>query len=448
MSEKTLPAGKGKKLDLGAKGMRSTKLFTALVVVLALLLGIVGMASAQEGVSGDLEIFSWWTGGGEAAGLEALIAEFQAQNPDINIINSAVAGGSGVNAKAVLTTRMLGGDPPDTFQVHAGQELNALWVAAGRMEPLNDLYEANGWMDQFPQGLLDMISDDEGNIYSVPVNIHRSNVMWYVPANLEEWGVTVPTSWDEFISETCPALQTAGVVPLAVGENWTQSHLWESVALAQLGVDGYNGLWDGTTNWTGPESLAAWEMYGAILDCANADTMNGLTWQDASQMVTNGEAAFNIMGDWAAGYFLELGLEPETDFAWAPSPGTEGTFMMLSDTFGLPVGAPHPDAVRAWLSFLGSPEAQDIFNPIKGSLPANTTADIGNADLYNAYFQDAYEDWTSNEIVGSQRHGAAAPQAFDSGFLNIIAQFQSDRDATTAAANAAALAIQTGIGGM
>ena len=199
--------------------MRSTKLFTTLVVMLSLMLGIVGMASAQDGVSGDLEIFSWWTGGGEAAGLEALIAEFQAQNPDVNIINSAVAGGSGVNAKAVLTTRMLGGDPPDTFQVHAGQELNALWVAAGRMEPLNDLYEANGWMDQFPQGLLDMISDDEGNIFSVPVNIHRSNVMWYVPANLEEWGVTAPTSWDEFVSETCPTLQEAGIVPLAIGEN-------------------------------------------------------------------------------------------------------------------------------------------------------------------------------------------------------------------------------------
>jgi glucose/mannose transport system substrate-binding protein len=123
---------------------------------------------------------------------------------------------------------------------------------------------------------------------------------------------------------------------------------------------------------------------------------------------------------------------------------------MRSDRFAMPSGAPNPEAARAWLSFLGSAEAQDIFNPLKGSLPANTTADIGNAELYNAYFQSAYEDWTTNVIVGSQRHGAVAPQAFDSGFLNIIAQFQGDRDATTAAANAGALAIQTGMigGGM
>ena len=313
------------------------------------------------------------------------------------------------------------------------------------MEPLNDLYKANGWMDQFPEGLLKLISDSEGNIYSVPVNIHRSNVMWFVPSKLTEWGVTVPKDWDEFVTTTCPALQAKGVTPIAVGENWTQSHLWESVALGTLGVDGWNGLWDGKTNWTSPEALKAWDTYGKVLSCANED-MNAITWQDASKMVIDGKAAFNVMGDWAAGYFIaDLKLAPNTDFGWGPSPGTEGTFMMLSDTFGLPKGAPHVDNAKAWLSFIGTAEAQDIFNPLKGSLPANTTADITNTKLYNAYFQSAYKDWTTNTIVGSQRHGAVAPQAFDSGFLNIIAQFQSDYDSTTAAANAAALAIQTGM---
>ena len=184
--------------------MKVTRL-VGLMVVLALTLGLVASVSAQDATpSGDLEIFSWWTGGGEEAGLQALIARFAEMYPDVNVINSAVAGGSGVNARAVLTTRMLGGDPPDTFQVHAGEELNALWVAAGLMQPLNDIYEANGWMEEYPQGLLDLISRD-GNIYSVPVNIHRSNVMWYVPANLEEWGVTVPADWEEFVTTTCPA---------------------------------------------------------------------------------------------------------------------------------------------------------------------------------------------------------------------------------------------------
>ncbi len=422
------------------------KHFKVLMVILVLALLSVSMVAAQdEAPSGELEIFSWWTGGGEAAGLEALIARFGELYPDVQVVNSAVAGGSGVNARAVLTTRMLGGDPPDTFQVHAGKELNAVWVAAGLMQPLNDIYEENGWMDQFPQGLLDLISDDQGNIYSVAANIHRSNVMWYVPANLDSWGVTVPADWNEFVDTTCPALQTAGVTPLAIGENWTQAHLWESVALAELGAEGYRGLWNGGTAWTSPEVVGVFDTFGKVLDCTN-DDRNALTWQDASKMVLDGNAAFNVMGDWAAGYFIaDLGLDAGTDFAWTPSPGTDGTFIMLSDTFGLPVGAPNPGAVRAWLSFLGSPEAQDIFNPIKGSLPANTSADIGNTDLYNSYFQDAYSDWTSDEIVGSQVHGAVAPPAFTNGFATVIATFASDKDAQSAAANTATLALQTGM---
>lgn len=424
--------------------MKFTKFF-ALLLIVALAFGAV--SAQDEAPTGELEIFSWWTGGGEAAGLDALIAQFSEMYPDVTVVNAAVAGGSGVNARAVLQTRMLGGDPPDTFQVHAGQELNAVWVAEGKMEALNDLYEANGWMDQYPQGLLDLISDAEGNIYSVPVNIHRSNVMWYVPANLEAWGVTVPATWDEFLSTTCPTLQAADVTPLTVGENWTQAHLWESVALGELGVDGYNGLWNGATAWDSDEVVAVFEKFGQILDCTNADR-NGLSWQDASQRVAEGGAAFNIMGDWAAGYFLvDLALEPGEGFAWAASPGTDGTFIMLSDTFGLPVGAPNAAAVNAWLSFLGSAEAQDIFNPLKGSLPANTTADIGNSELYNAYFQDAYEDWTTNAIVGSQAHGAVAPPNFSNGFSTVIASFESDRDAATAAASSAELAAENGMTG-
>lgn len=423
--------------------MRSNKWFI-LVAALVLMLGVFALASAQDAQpSGDLEIFSWWTGGGEEAGLNALIEKFKEMYPDVNVINSAVAGGSGVNARAVLQTRMLGGDPPGTFQVHAGAELNTLWVAADKMEPLNDLYEANGWLEQYPEGLLELIQDAEGNIYSVPVNIHRSNVLWYIPANLEEWGVTVPATWDEFVNETCPTLQAAGVTPLAVGETWTQVHLWENVALGVLGPEKYNGLWTGETDWAGEDMTQVWETFGQVLDCANED-MNALTWQDASRMVIEGTAAFNVMGDWAAGYFLvDNELEPETGFGWAPAPGTAGAFNMLSDTFGLPKDAPNRDAVVAWLSFLGSAEAQDIFNPLKGSLPANTSADIENAELYNAYFQSAYEDWTSNTIVGSLAHGAVAPQEFSSPFNDVIAGFQSSRDVATAQATAAELAATT-----
>jgi glucose/mannose transport system substrate-binding protein len=96
-----------------------------------------------------------------------------------------------------------------------------------------------------------------------------------------------------------------------------------------------------------------------------------------------------------------------------------------------------------WLGFLGSAQAQDIFNPLKGSLPANTEANIGDAELYNAYFQDAYNDWTSNAIVGSLAHEAVGAGEFLNGFSELVAQFSSDRDAGLASAVAAELAAET-----
>lgn len=131
-----------------------------LVAAAALLLAVPQVSLAKE-LSGELEIFSWWAGD-EGPALQALIKQYKAQNPKVKVIDATVTGGSGVNAKAVLKTRMLGNEPPDSFQVHSGQELIGTWVKADRMEDLTFLFEEQGWMDVFPEGLIKLIGTDEG----------------------------------------------------------------------------------------------------------------------------------------------------------------------------------------------------------------------------------------------------------------------------------------------
>lgn len=408
-------------------------------VLPVLILALLGLsaAAAQE----QLEIFSWWAGD-EGPALEALIDLYQEQHPDVEVVNATVTGGAGVNAKAVLKTRMLGGDPPDSFQVHAGQELIGTWVAADRMEDLTPIFEEQGWMEAFPEDVLDLISTDEG-IWSVPVNVHRSNVIWYVPANLEDWGVEVPSDWNQFVEETCPALQEQGITPLSLGENWTQQHLWESVALAELGIDDWRALWTGDLAFDDDAVVAAWETFGRVLECTNDDAA-GLAWQQATDRVAEGDAAFNVMGDWAAGYMsTTLGLEPGEGFGWAASPGTDGVFMVLSDSFGLPKGAPHRDNAVAWLELVGSKEGQDAFNPLKGSISPRLDSDVS---LYNTYGQAAAEDYQNDTRVGSLVHGTVANEAFMSEFGSVVDSFTSSGDAAQAAANSQALAEETGIG--
>ncbi len=415
--------------------MRRTILFVLACLMIALLgAGVVG---AQN----RLEIFSWWAGD-EGPALEALIKEYNRLYPNVQVINSTVTGGSGVNARAVLKTRMLGGDPPDSFQVHAGQELIGTWVVADRMEDLASLFQSEGWMSKFPRGLLDLLSTQQG-VWSVPVNIHRSNVMWYVPAKLQEWGVTPPKTWDEFIA-TCKTLQGKGLqAPLSLGENWTQQHLWESVALGVLGPEDYTALWTGQLKFNDPKAQRAWQVFGQVLDFANKDA-SGLSWQQATDRVVKGQAAFNIMGDWAAGYMTTtLKLQPNTGFGWAPSPGTEGSFLMLSDSFGLPKGAKDRANTLNWLKLLGSLRGQDVFNPLKGSIAARLDSDVSK---YNAYSQSAARDWRSNKIVGSLVHGAVAPETFMSQFGTVMEIFLNGKNAVAAANAAQAIATQVGLG--
>ncbi|HKI57215.1 MAG TPA: ABC transporter substrate-binding protein [Trueperaceae bacterium] len=406
-----------------------------LLTLIAALGLVAGMAQAQ----GKLEIFSWWAGD-EGPALEALIKLYNQQYPGVDVINATVTGGSGVNARAVLKTRMLGGDPPDSFQVHAGQELIGDWVAANRMEDLTSLFQQQGWLDAFPQNLIDLISTPDG-IWSVPVNIHRANVLWYVPADLEKWGVTAPASWEEFLVQ-CPKLQAQGVTPLVVAENWTQVQLWETIAISTLGPQGWNDLWTGKVAFTDPKAVQAWDTFGKVMQCANSDA-SGLTWQQATDRVVSGQAAYNVMGDWAAGYMTTtLKLTPGTDFGWEATPGTQGVFDMLADSFGLPKGAQDRQNTLNWLELIGSKQGQDTFNPLKGSISPRLDSDLS---LYNAYSQSAAKDWQADTIVGSLAHGAAAKTAFLNQFADVIGIYFSSGSSEQAANAAQAIALQTGL---
>lgn len=384
--------------------------------------------AAEEGAGSQVEVFSWWTGGGEAAGLEAMMGVFGAQYPDVEFINAAVAGGAGTNARAVLASRLQASDPPDSWQAHAGQEIIGTYVAADQIEPLNDLFEEQGWLDVMPETLIPLISS-EGQIYSVPVNIHRANVLWYNPALLDEVGVDVPATWDDFLA-ACDAIEEAGYICMSMGEQWTAMHLMEVVLLGELGADAYSALWTGEGDWGSAEVTAALETFSQVLDHVNEDAAS-LTWQDASQLVANGDAAFNIMGDWVDGYFSgdtaggNLGLVPGEGYGWAPPPGTDGVFQFLSDSFTLAQGAPHPDGAEAWLVVAGSKEGQEAFNPVKGSICARTDCD---PSLFNEYLQTAMDDWATDVVVGSLAHGVVANDTWKNDINTALGLFLTDGD--------------------
>jgi glucose/mannose transport system substrate-binding protein len=382
----------------------------------------VKATTAPAAAGGKLEIFSWWTSGGEVEALNALYAIFKAKYPGVEIINSAIAGGtsSGGDMKAVLQTRMMGGDPPDSFQVHLGGELSDPYIVNNLMEPLDQFYTDEGLDKVFPKNLIDIASFG-GKPYSVPVNIHRANVLWYNTKMLADVGDKAPTTWDEFFA-TAEKFKAKNIPALAVAENapgfW--AHVTETILISTLGADAYRGLFKGKTPWDDAKVKAALEISKKALTYANPDYLS-MAWGDVNDLMINQKVAMMIMGDWTPGVFWSKNFK---DFGWTAAPGNAGIYDMLSDSFGLPKNAKNRENTLNWLRVCSSKEGQDAFNPIKGSISARIDSD---ASKYTDYGKSAIAEWPKDVIVPSIVHGAAAKLSFMTDYMNIINQMAAGK---------------------
>lgn len=397
----------------------------AVLLVVAFGVPLAGVSRAD---SVKVEIFSWWTGGGEEEGLKAIYKVLERNNPGIEIINATVAGGAGTNAKTALKIRMVNGNPPDSFQVHGGAELIDTYVKTGMMEPITGLLNDWGVKDKFNQQILDMCSY-KGQIYSIPVNVHRGNVLWYNKAILARHHIRVPQTMSEFL-EACRKLNQAGVIALALADKnkWEATHLFEDILASYLGTAKYNGLWNRKTSFKDPGVKQALDTFVELMQYVNPDHA-ALTWQDTTKMLYDGKAAFNVMGDWAEGYLKTLGWTPGKQFGYLPVPGTQGSFMVITDTFGLPKGAPHRRGAVTWLKTLASVGGQDAFNPIKGSIPSRLDAE---RQLYDVYLQSSMKDFAADQLIPSIVHGTAAPEGFITALNETINVLISDGNADRA----------------
>jgi glucose/mannose transport system substrate-binding protein len=393
--------------------LKKSKLVVALAAV-----ALVASTAPAAPAAGNLEIFTWWASGGEAAGLEGMTTEFTTKNPDTTFVNASVAGAAGTNAKGVLVSRMEAGNPPDTFQAHAGAELSS-YVKAGQLEDLTSLYKSEGWDKVFPADLIKTLTT-KGKIYSVPVNIHRANVLWWNPAAAKKAGITkAPATLDAMIADLAK-FKKAGIdgMALAGQGDWAIAHLFDYVLLASMGPDKFNGLWNGKTKWNGPEVKVAITKFAKILSYGNAS--KSLDWPDAGKLITTGKAGFFIMGDWASSQWQSEGLKLGKDYTWAPGPGTAGVYQWLSDSFTLPKGAPNRAAGIAWLKVCGSLAGQDAFNPKKGSIAVRKDSD---PKLYDSYLKAAMKSWKVDRLVGSTVHGVNYGNAGMSAYDSAVGKF-------------------------
>jgi glucose/mannose transport system substrate-binding protein len=266
-------------------------------------------------------------------------------------------------------------------QFNHGRQAEEL-VEAGLMRDLTELAEKEGWKDVVkPSSLLDSCTLD-GKIYCVPVNIHSQQWLWLSHKAFEDAGVDVPTNWDEFVA-AAPALEKAGKIPLAMGQQpWQTTLAFQVLLTALAGPEAYTRVFgDKDAEFAGGEELA--KVFEAAAKAREMSAKSNIQeWNQATSMVINGEAGGQIMGDWAQGEFQVAGQTAGEDYTCLPGLGVNEVIQTGGDAFYFPV-VDDEEVSAAQLelaSVMLSPDTQVAFNLKKGSLPVRGDVDLEAAN--------------------------------------------------------------------
>jgi glucose/mannose transport system substrate-binding protein len=348
----------------------------------------------------SVEVMHFWTSGGEAAALGAVRDKVVAEG--VIWTDAPVAGGGGDQAKTALQARIAGGNPPAAMLM-LGQTITD-WAAEGMLGNVDALAEAQGWDAALPQAVKDWTKID-GHYVSVPTNVHRTDMIWASKAAFDKIGAAYPTTWEE-LNALAPKFAAAGIIPLAHGgQAWQEAYMFEAVAAGAEGAEFYRraliDLDDATLR--GPEMVAVFAQMTELRGMVDPN-FPGRDWNLASAMVINGEAAMQIMGDWAKGEFTNAGKKPGDDYACIPIPKANGdAFVYLVNSLSL-FSQTDPDLIQGQevlASAIMDASVQIAFNQAKGAIPARTDIDLSA--------MDACAQATSTALAANDSAGTALP---------------------------------------
>ena len=398
-------------------------------------------ASAAQAQNKEIEMVHWWTSGGEAAALNVLKENLQKQGYVWK--DNPIAGGGGTQAMTVLRARVTSGNIPTAVQMLGYDILD--WAEQGVVADLTPVATKEGWDKVVPQAL-QKFSKYEDKWIAAPVNVHSTNWIWANKTVMDKIGAKPPTSWDELIAVLDKA-KAAGVVALAHGgQPWQDATIFDSVVLTTGGPDFYKkSMIDLDQNALSSDTMKTVFERMAKLRTYVDPNFSGRDWNLASAMVIKGDAALQIMGDWAKGEFVNAGKKPDQDFLCFRFPGTQGNVTFNSDQFVMfKVGAERQQAQNALASATMDPAFQSAFNVVKGSAPART--DVSDA-AFDACGKKAIADLKAasekGTLMGSMAHGHANRAAVKNAMYDVISRHFNGQLPTDQAVKELATAVKS-----
>jgi len=387
--------------------------------------GLAGCGGGGGGAeTAPIELLHAWSSGDGNAAIAALIEGFQEEHPDVEFAEEPVNGAARGNLDQVVQNKLQANDPPSTFQTWPGKTLEKFGEAYADIE-------GDVWNDDLKENYLAGPQEQaqlDGTFVAVPLNIHRINNLFYNANVLDDAGVD-PESLESpsDVVDACATIAAeTDAVPFAqqTSGGWSTGQLWETILLAQAGIDGYEAFINGNGNRGEVESALQ-----AVVDLREyyPSDSSSISFTEANTMVMDGDAAFIHQGDWAAGaYSATDDFNYGEDWGQVTYPGTSGSYLLNMDSFPYLDNNPSPEATKTFLSYCGSAEGQVLFNAEKGSIPPRSDADVS---ALNQFQQDQFADFNdADNQPPSVQHGLAVSPGISTNIGSAFSQFLENYD--------------------
>lgn len=331
-------------------------------------------AQGDEDLTGNVSVMAIWAGT-EQASFQAVIDGFNELYPNVTVKYTS----GGDNLAPLLSTAVQGGNPPDIAAI-AQPGLMADFASQDAIQPIDDL--ESDIVDNFGQAVADVGAID-GTQYGLMFKASNKATIWYNVADFDEAGVDPPETWDD-LNAAASTLKAAGITPYSVGVDvgWPITDLFENVYLRTAGAEMYDKLAKHEIPWTDQSVKDALTvMQDVVGDSSNmvGGTSGALqTTMDSSVAKVfsdSPEGAMVIIGDFAPGVVSDNPLEPVTGYNVFTFPSIDGSEPAALGSGDLFVNFKKSDAATAFLQYLTTPEAAEIWIARGGFSSPNKNVD-------------------------------------------------------------------------
>jgi alpha-glucoside transport system substrate-binding protein len=282
---------------------------------------------------------------------------------------------------------------------------------------LGDL-ASRGYIQPAPDAVADNVSEywtedwaayatTDDTLYGAPLMASVKGYVWYHPADFAEWGVEVPTTWDELLDVTKTIQETTGEPPWCAGFNsdaasgWPGTDWVEDLVLRQAGADVYDQWINHEIPFDDPAIAEAFDSVGEILlndDYVNAgyggvSSINPTTFQDVARVIGDGTCALHHQASFYDGFLTDptngnTTVGPDADvWAFLLPPIEADAGQAVTGGGEIVAAFSNDEDTQKVQEYLSSPEWANSRVALGGVISANNGLDPANAS--SPVLQDA-----------------------------------------------------------